>query len=221
MRKKLTHSSAGVAHHVADRTRLRIPQEHRHKLKEVSAHIKNVPGVNNVYINERTGSIIVHHDHDTSILERLGGAIQSVAGDLFDVLVAFEEQELPGYSVLAHVIKRRFAQANSSVANATENTVDLKMLLPLAFFGWGLKQASSNPGWWAEIPAWALFYYAYDSYIKFFGPSLWLRPVSTETSASENIVTAATTNSASSARGKTPISSGKKTNQVEIRSEAQ
>ncbi len=52
----------------------------------------------------------------------------------------------------------------------TNNYLDLKTLLPVAFLVGGIYQASKTRAWWNQVPAWVLFYYAFDSYVKFHGP---------------------------------------------------
>jgi hypothetical protein len=62
---------------------------------------------------------------------------------------------------------------------ATNNAIDLKMLVPVGFFAAGVIQSRRHLGWFNQMPAWMLFYFAYDAYMKFHGPSV------RETSAEE------------------------------------
>ena len=61
---------------------------------------------------------------------------------------------------------------DTSVANATGNVLDLKTIVPLGLLAAGLYKAARDHAWWGEVPAFVLFYYAYDSYMKFHGPSV-------------------------------------------------
>jgi hypothetical protein len=131
-----------------------------------------VPGVKKVEFNKRTGSLLVHHDETPEILGALDSVLDGIAGDLFEELAPEEMAIVPGISLVAHLIRTRFISVNRYLARMTDNYVDLKMLLPLIFLGAGLYQASKHKAWFAQVPAWVLLYYAYDSYLKFHGPSV-------------------------------------------------
>lgn len=185
MTRKLIRTSAGVKHHLPHRTRLRLPQDHRnsHTLKAVEKEIKKVPGVKDVHVNHRTGSLLVEHDERDDMLENFGEAINGVASDLFDAVLEAEGIEIPGLSIFAHLIRQNLSKADTDLALATRNWLDLKMLVPVVLFGAGYFKARASSNWWGEVPAWVLFYYAYDSYMKFHGPSV------REVSATERVET--------------------------------
>ena len=105
------------------------------------------------------------------MLTPIGGAIEGVAGDLFELMLEAEEIEFPGISVLAHLIGKAAGGLNKGLAKSSDNVVDLKMVLPVGFLALGIRQALATPGWWAEIPTYVLFYYAYDSFLRFNAPS--------------------------------------------------
>ncbi len=174
MTRKLHAKSKAVAHHLPHRTRLRLPKGHRDEatIKKVHQTITNTEGVTGVEINARTGSVLIHHEEDPVILENVSKALDDVAGELFEALLEAGGIEIPGLSIFAHVIRERLTDADNKLAVATNNVIDLKMLVPLAFFGAGMIQAKRNRGWLDQVPAWVLFYYAYDAYMKFHGPSV-------------------------------------------------
>lgn len=180
MTRKLHPKLKAVTHHLPHRTRLRVPREHRdpETLKKLHTKLKKTEGVSDVEINPRTGSVLIHHDEDPAILNNVGNAIDEVAGELFEAILAAEGIEIPGLSIFAHVIRERLSDMDNRLAVATNNVIDLKMLVPVAFFGAGIIQAKRNTGWLDQVPAWVLFYYAYDAYMKFHGPSV--RPTSAE-----------------------------------------
>jgi hypothetical protein len=181
MSRKLHAKSRAVAHHLPHRTRLKLPREHRDAatIKKLQDSIKNTPGVSAVEINQRTGSVLIHHDEDPEILTNVSHAIDDVAGELFEVLLEAGGVEIPGLSIFAHVIREQLSGLDNRLAVATNNVIDLKMLVPLAFFGAGVIQSKRHLGWLDQVPAWVLFYFAYDAYMKFHGPSV------RETSAEE------------------------------------
>jgi len=176
MPNKLTVDSYGVTHHLPHRTRLRLPksQRHAHVMTKVKDRLKKVPGVKEVHVNERTGSILIEHDEKQNVLENLGTAVQEVAGDLFDSLVEMQDKEVPGLSIVAHLVKSQASKLDTKVATATDNWLDLKTLLPVALLGAGVVTAVREQAWLGlgEIPAFVFFWYAYDAYMKFHGPSV-------------------------------------------------
>jgi len=89
---------------------------------------------------------------------------------LFEAVLEVEGIELPGLSLFAHLIRQKLGKIDDHLARATNNVIDLKMLVPVLFFGAGIFQARRNRGWLDQVPAWVLFYYAYDAYMKFHTP---------------------------------------------------
>jgi copper chaperone CopZ len=155
-----------------------VPKSHRHgrSLAKVKDSLKKVPGVKDVEVNERTGSILVHHDEGANTLESIGAALQEVASELFDVLLEVEEDEIPGLSSIGKLVKSQVEKADTKIARATDNWVDLKMVVPIGFLVAGITKAIQDGALLAEIPPFVLLYYAYDTFTKFHGPSV--NPVS-------------------------------------------
>lgn len=174
MSKKLSSETPGVSHHLPHRTRLRVSKHKRksRSLKQVQDKLAKVPGVSGVEVNERTGSILVHHEEDNNVLELLGTALEEVAGDLFETSLEVEEAEVPGLSIIAHAVKKQMGLLDTSVATATGNMIDLKTVVPLGLLAAALYKVAKERVWWGDVPAFVLFYYAYDSYMKFHGPSV-------------------------------------------------
>ncbi len=171
MTRKLTKASAGVKHHLPHRTRLKVPRHHRDEetLNAVKNQLEDIPGVKSVQVNIRTGSVVVDHDERDDTVELMGEAIQNIAEDLFNELLLVEEVELPGLSIVAHLIRKSLAKADNKVAEETSNVIELKIIVPLLFFGAGVVKSVQIGSWWSEVPSWVLFYFAYDSYTKFRG----------------------------------------------------
>lgn len=172
--RHLHKHAQGVAHHLPHRTRLRIPASHRDAatIRSIHESLTELPEVHTVETNERTGSVLIHHMHNEDILPIIGKAIEGVAVDLFDALLEVEEEsESLSVSIIGHVIRSTISRANARMIGYTGNSLDLKMLLPITFLGLGLLQAGRNERWWLQTPTYVLFYWAYDSYMKFHGPS--------------------------------------------------
>ena len=162
----------GVSHHLPHRTRYRLPKGRRSKETSdcIVEKLSKVPGVKSVDVNHRTGSIFVAHEEDPDILGGLSGAFDSVCGDLFEEILEEEGAMIPGFSVLAHLIKKRAGKIDHFLAEKTNNIIDLKMLVPVLLLGAGLYKIAKSKQWLAEVPAAVLLYYAYDSYLKFHPP---------------------------------------------------
>lgn len=174
----MTHKhkqTKGLVHHLPDRTRYRVAHKHRDEaaVKRIRDSVLAVPGVRTVEINNRTGSVLVHHEAKPEVVDHLSAAFADIGDDIFEeILETGIDEFVPGGSIIAHLIKDRFGGFNSFIAQLTNNMIDLKMLLPICFLGAGFYQASRNRDWFGQVPAWVLFYYAYDSYLKFHGPSV-------------------------------------------------
>ncbi len=164
----------GVAHHIPHRTRYHLATHHRNAETKNRVHelLNKVPGVKKVEFNERTGSVLVHHDEVPEILGALSEALTTLGADLFEEIASEEMAIIPGVSLAAHLVKNRFSKVDRYLARITNNYVDLKILLPLIFLGAGLYQVSKRRMLFESVPPLVLFYYAYDSYLKFHGPSV-------------------------------------------------
>jgi hypothetical protein len=162
----------GVAHHLPHRTRYRVPKGRRSKetAERIVEKISQVPGVKSVNVNHRTGSVFVAHDEHEDILVGLSGAFDSICDDLFEEVLEAESEMIPGFSVLAHLLKKRAGKIDHFLAEKTGNIIDLKMLVPVLLLGAGAIKMMRNRAWFHEVPAWVLLYYAYDSYLKFHPP---------------------------------------------------
>jgi hypothetical protein len=174
MTRKESKRRIGLAHHLPHRTRYRVSTKHRDD--ETAGRIRDsimaVPGVSSVEVNQRTGSVLVHHEERPGILESISSALDRLGEDIFEeVFEGGLDEIVPGASLFGHLIRKHVAQADSKVADLTNNLLDLKMLLPICFFGAGIFKVSRNRNWLDQVPAWVLFYYAYDSYLKFHGPA--------------------------------------------------
>jgi Heavy metal associated domain 2 len=183
--KSIPHKK-GVSHHLPHRTRYRLPK--RSRTKEVAQKIRDkvssVPGVKDVEVNERTGSVLISHDEKPNILPEIHGAMDSVALDLFEEVLEEEgETFIPGFSVIAHMIRKRVKSADVAIAEKTKNYLDLKSLVPLVFLGAGILRASKSKNVVGHVPALVLFYYAFDTYFKFHPPAPPAAPTTTTVAA--------------------------------------
>lgn len=171
MAGRLHSKSQGVAHHVAHRTRLRVPKSHRtpHKMDKAADALRKTPGVNHVEVNHRTGSILVHHDEHPGILESVEKTLEESSTELLEALVEGGNPEVLGLAVGFHLISNLFSSADQKVSKATNNLVDAKTIAPLAFLVAGfmrLRRGSGEDVLMTISPV-VLFFYAFDLYWRF------------------------------------------------------
>jgi hypothetical protein len=181
MSKKLTRTSRSVAHHSPGRTRLKVPRAQRHNLRQIKENLSGSPGINSVEINQKTGSILVHHDHDTPIFDILHEAVETVGADLLTTLIEGETAELlapagilaAGVGLVVGFGKSLFSIAGSESASANHKPVipvagaDLKLLVPAAFLAAAIYKAYQTRSFWQGLTPMALTYWAFDTYWKF------------------------------------------------------
>jgi hypothetical protein len=172
---KLENPMRGVTHHLPHRTRYKLASHHRNAktVSRLQESLKQTAGVKDVEYNHRTGSLLIHHVESPEMMGNVSNVLNTIAEDLFEEL-AEENVGLPGVSMLAHLIAKRFDKLNQYVAFRTNSYIDFKMLLPLLFMGAGLFQISKEKAAFSQVPAWVLFYYAYDSYLKFHNQTIGL-----------------------------------------------
>src|SRR5579883_3531902 len=102
MTQKRRHNNhKGLAHHLPHRTRYRVAKGHRGEasVKRIRDSVLAVPGVNSVEVNERTGSVLVHHEERSGILESLSVALSGIGEDIFEEIIDTSIEEIvPGGS---------------------------------------------------------------------------------------------------------------------------
>src|SRR5271170_5765737 len=101
IKRAAAHPRKGVSHHLPTRTRYRIAKGRRSQelATQIRDKVSTVPGVKTVDVNERTGSVFIHHEERPDILEALCNAFDAVADDLFEETIEFESETIPGFSV--------------------------------------------------------------------------------------------------------------------------
>src|SRR5262249_44191196 len=118
---------------------------------------KAVPGVESIESNFTTGSLLIHYAKDAfqDFERRLSSASHSV----LELKIAQQEQEEnltqaagapEAASAFATAIATAFKELDSSLRSATDNMLDLKVLLPLAAATAGvltLRKALATPLW--------------------------------------------------------------------------
>jgi hypothetical protein len=154
-----------LAHHLPGRLRVRIPAGARNTpvLDQIKASMASMPGVRRVDVNAPIGSMVVHYDAaqaddfietvkrhglDTKLFELVDPEIGEVA-EAVDAIQA-ETEELAAHSATARTLVQFVTGLNDQVKHATNNTLDLKVLVPLTLAGYSFlhhRAKASTPLW--------------------------------------------------------------------------
>jgi len=156
---------AHVAHHVKGRIRVRMPKAKRDRatLESVKNAITPMHGVKSVDVNHTTGSVIVHYDENAHDDFHSALTQHGEKHDLFmlapprmtevDELAETIEKEaefLAERSETARAIVDLVKGINAQIKKATNNSVDLQVLLPLGLAAYafvGLEADMATPLW--------------------------------------------------------------------------
>jgi hypothetical protein len=155
---------ARVAHHVPGRLRVKIEAAHNNPalLESLKQALGGVPGIDAVVVKRESGSLVLHYDprleaeiearfashssaHVEVMRERPGDKIDKLASQL-----EAEAEFLAGRSQWTHTAVEFFKQFDRQIRAATDNAIDLKIVLALGlavatFVGIGA--AAATPMW--------------------------------------------------------------------------
>jgi hypothetical protein len=147
--------------------RVRHAHHHRGLLHEAQARLAAAPGVRGVETNPQTGSVLVRYDpaqHSRSELlamfEDVGIVVRETLGGLG------EEVPETGRSSTSVSVISALSDLDKRIARATGHTVDLKLLFPATLGAIGIRQLFTTGLGLAEVPAYVLLWYAFDSFYK-------------------------------------------------------
>jgi cation transport ATPase len=137
---------ARTVHRVRGRIRLTIhgAKRHPHALNHIKKAIAPIEGVRNIETNATTGSVVIHYDparhhnfHEE--LARQGSSTGTfqldppILGEGGELVYEIQEETefLAEHSDTARFIVNSFKSLDQAIRRATDNAVDLKVLLPL------------------------------------------------------------------------------------------
>lgn len=166
MAEKLNLYSQGVVHATPGRTRLRLPSDYRSRdvLRELEQHVQTVEGVKYAEYNEKTGSIVIYHEADDDILERIGASMAKYNPTLFAIIVAPRPEPAPS-KVLSFFQRGKEA---STTDGGTSDTPFLsagslfKKALPMAIVAVGAFQLIERKTLLAALPPLGLIFLVYE-----------------------------------------------------------
>lgn len=156
---------AHVSHHIPGRMRVKLPRAKGQHLvlQDIRQLIAPMPGVQRVEINPATGSVLVyyepgrHEEFHTQLAEHamqadlfaLKGPELSEVDDVAEKIEA-EAEFLAAHSEMARRMIDLVKQIDGRIKLATNNNVDLKVLLPLGLAVYAFVEAGTE----AVTPLW-------------------------------------------------------------------
>jgi len=158
-----------VAHHIPGRIRIRFPaaQGDLGLLEQIRTAAESVSGVESVEWNVTSGSVLIHHLKDAcqdferapSVASHSGFELRSIQQGQKDGAAGDARPET--VSTTSNAIAAAFKGFDSSIRTATDNTFDLKVLLPLAAAG----AAAFTAGEALATPLWlTLMIFAFSAF---------------------------------------------------------
>jgi hypothetical protein len=165
-----------VVHQLPHRIRIRISQAGRKEkyLSKAKELLQTVPGVHNVEVNSKTGSLLVQHDPGAFSAATLENALNSIARIFAELFPLTELTDDSGISQISDSVYSFIGVADDKLSNWSNNTIDLKTVVPLILAYIGLRKISETKSILGEISPIVLLYYAFDTYYKFHRKSYYI-----------------------------------------------
>lgn len=150
-----------IAHQTSGRVRMKIASAKGNPelLKKISETFGVIPGIERVAVNSVTGSIILHYDSNSRLVdEKLAKNILSqghgtMPGSEIDELARKIESEaefLAQRSEAARIVVDLFKKLDREIKLATNNLIDLKIVLAVGVIGLTILEMGAN----AATPVW-------------------------------------------------------------------
>lgn len=156
----MTKLDLQIAHQVPGRVRLKIPagKGNPDLLKQISDTFSVIPGIEEVTVNPMTGSVVLHYDTDRhdefhgNLAQHHGGPHRPPPTELDDLASRIENEAefLAKHSHTARAVVDFVRKVDREVKLATNNTVDLKIVLALAIIGLTVTEVGAT----AATPVW-------------------------------------------------------------------
>jgi hypothetical protein len=158
----MTKLKFDLAHQVPGRVRMKIPSAKGNPelLKQIADTFGVIPGIERITVNPATGSVVMHYDVDQhhEFHGRLRNHVQPEGAqqpprteiDEFANKIEQEAEFLARHSDSARVIVNAFKTVDREIRLATDNNVDLKIVLALGILGVAVLEvgaAAATPVW--------------------------------------------------------------------------
>ena len=158
-----------VVHAVPGRVRVKLDREELTDefSGQLRAALMAMPGVEEVRITSRTGSVAIRYDPaelDVDGLMELARAANLLALDAMAEDPYASRRPPP--SLTARRIQRTFHEVDVRLAEITNGRWDLRSVVPAAFGMLALRQLLRDAGAFGSAPWYVLAWYAFDSFWK-------------------------------------------------------
>lgn len=166
-----------IVSHTAGRMRVRLPQQHRDPaaLETLEDQLSEHGAIASVTTNGRTGSVLVHYDHQkltkADLLELLWDA-GLVARELIGAAEIPEdlgrEPEATGvpHSSTATTVLDALTDLDQRLSKLTNGKLDVKLLVPTGLGLLAIRQIAMNGLGLSQVPGYVLLWYTFDSFYK-------------------------------------------------------
>ncbi len=123
----------GLVHHSEGRTRLKVhPHHSNHKhMSHLKERMMNIEGVEEVHVNPRTGSVLVHHDSKHETMHGIGEVLKEYSTELFQCVVKGENPALAGVHLFTEALMDGNGKSDSTrTLAAAAGIVAIMFVLP-------------------------------------------------------------------------------------------
>jgi len=148
---------ARIEHAAHGRIRVRIAKEDRdpQQIERIRSHVAEIDAVDEVHVNQRTGSILIHSSNGPRVREGLQTVLD---------LAPFERQAQTQVNALVAAVRL----GDDRLKAASKGRVSLRWVVPAAFFTIGVRQLMNTGFTIGTVPWYVLLYYGADSFLKLY-----------------------------------------------------
>jgi hypothetical protein len=157
----MTNLKLQIAHQIPGRIRMKIPKGKGNPelLEQMKQTFAVIPGIEQITINPATGSLVLHYDTDRHdefhgrLEHHTGGHYRPAPTNEIDALADRIQQEAEFLAENSHTAKAVvdfFKSVDMQIKLASDNTVDLKIVLAASIAGITLLEVGAN----AATPVW-------------------------------------------------------------------
>lgn len=163
---------ASIESDIPGRIRVRLGHKWRNKntIQDLHETIKQQNGISQVATNDGTGSVLIHYDKNKkshneimSVLHDAGVLLRGTAG-AFGLEVP--DSGNSSQSRTSDNIIETLSDLDNRLRKLTGRRIDLKLLFPLLLTAIGVRRFVTGGLGIAEVPAYILFWYAFDLFWK-------------------------------------------------------
>jgi hypothetical protein len=154
-----TKLKLNIAHQVPGRVRLKIPSAkgNAELLRQISETFGVIPGIEQIIVNPTTGSVVLHYDADRhdefhGQFRAMHHVDQPPSTEIDRIAHRIEEEAafLARNSKTARAVVDFCKQLDTEIKRATDNNVDLKIVLALGIIGFTVLEVGAS----AATPVW-------------------------------------------------------------------